>query len=343
MSLGIEQSRPFGADDLYRTQTISLAPETAKYGYATRNALRPRLGITPEKKEAITDNAPIVFVPGWSIETMASEGVLLELFNRTGREISSPQFPRWTGGKVESENNFSGEVVRRARLLNHIINNDLKDSDEIDFVTQSEGAMILSAAAILDPNTMEKTRNIVGVSLAGFSMDDNLPSLIGRFGLHALQDVISSISDPNIRAGMMKTMLGSGLYIGKNPLWALSEAKGIADGRYYQYLRILHDKGVKIGIIQPVDDKLMPSKKLWGSIAHEYAGHQPFVEVGIDDEGNRIQEHVPYVHPPFDMLTLVGKGHDNWVYANPELFVDRTLRQLNRLQSMRDENANSKS
>jgi len=222
-------------------------PDTRDFGHLTTTHLEPNDVVLAEKKEAIVDTTPILFVPGWSIEHSTAAPVLVEFFKKTGRNIYSPQFPRWSGKRLRGEPDFNGELIRRATILNYIINSDLKDADTFDVVAQSDGVMVTLAAGLFNDKNIDRMRNASFASSAGLDGEDSLSALIARFGGHLTQDVWTGIRHPHMSKRMLKVGVGTSLYVAKNPIRALREANGIANANLYGAMRLFHDKGVKLG------------------------------------------------------------------------------------------------
>lgn len=76
-------------------------------------------------------------------------------------------------------------------------------------------------------------------------------------------------------------------------------------------------------MLQAESDKLTPANALWRSIKKDH-------------------DRDPLQDPSFDMITMVGNGHDNWIYPDPEKFVNKVLRQLKALQQMRKNESTEK-
>lgn len=278
--------------------------------------IAPNPEMLPEKRERIADETPIVFVPGWSIERNIAYPIAYDFVRKSGRELVCQQYPRWTGGEIAGTEDFSGEVVRRARLLVRNVNEaTYENTGKLDVVAHSEGAMIVLAAAVLEPEFAAKLRDLVFVSPVGITGNDSLPYLMRRFAQHLGQDIFASIKSPENRLEIVKLGLESAFYVAKNPLRALREAKGISSADYYNFMKELRAKGARISIIQGSNDKLTPVDTLKNKVLQE--------------------SEATFSGPPMQRVKIIEGGHDDWVYGNPEEFVAQSLSQLQFLNEMR--------
>lgn len=265
---------------------------------------------------------PLFVIPGWSI-TLNTQKPLLQSFYNLGKHTFSVEFPRF-GGIVPKIENEAREVVRQAEIVSELIKS--RPEEKIDVVAQSMGAMDLIAATKLHPELLSQIRKVVFISPAGLSGNDNFFKLLGRFIPHLGQDVVTAIKSSEKRNDILRMMKESNIYIAKNPLRAIvGEASAIANSSEYQGLKDLQNAGVKIGIIQGESDKLTPPKNLWEKIGE---GHESaFAESEQTKSGFVLKDQDPQ-DPPFDAITMVGGGHDNRIYAEPD-FAKKILRQLN--------------
>lgn len=231
------------------------------------------------------DNTPLVVFPGWSI-TLATEKPLLrclsegrrELEGKEGEILSKPvygrnliacEFPRH-GGEATEKDGIATEVVRQAELISGLL---LQQEEKVDISADSMASMSLIAAMKLHPEILDKIRNILMVSPAGISGDDNLLRLVGRSLIHFAQDGLTFAKSPIERRNILKMGLEAGLYVGKNPKRTVKEVAAIAKSEEYGALKSLKEeldaKGIRLGFMQAESDKLTPAEKLWANIGED--------------------------------------------------------------------------
>lgn len=146
---------------------------------------------------------------------------------------------------------------------------------------------------------------------------------MSRFARHLNQDTLTLAKSPKEKINLLKTAFETSLYIGKNPIRALKEANAIAESEDYTGLEIFKNAGIKIGMIQGEQDKLTPAKKLWSRIGKGYGGFWERFKIG--------EQYKPFDEPPpFDVITMVGGGHDNRIYGERD-FAKKVLNQLSLL------------
>lgn len=309
-----------------------------------------------------TDSTPLVVFPGWSI-TLNTEKPLLKCLadgreekkdNQGnvvspaffGRNLIAAEFPR-QGGEVIGEYDIPEEVVRQAELMSGLL---LQQKDRVDVSVDSMAAMSMISAIKLNPQILDKIRNIMVVSPAGFSGEDNILKLIGRSLAHFGQDTVTLLKSPIERRNILKMALEMGLYVGKNPARTIKEVAAIAGSEEYGELKKLKsqldEKGINLGFMQAESDKLTPASKLWEKIGEDtqkvwkklsqtdYDEEPEYENRGIkvgDDVWNRDAQNEK---PPFDFITMVGGGHDNRLYAQSDFGI-KILRGFEQLKDLR--------
>lgn len=322
-----------------------------------------------------TDNTRLVVLPGWSITLETEKNLLKQLSTGVeekkdqegnivtqlhyGRDIVSGEFPRF-GGEVEGRKDIADEVVRQAELVNDLINTQ---EGKVDITGHSMAAMDIIAAIKLYPELLDKIRNIIITSPAGFFGDDNLLKLMGRFFNHSMQNTLSIMTSPIERRNLLKMDINSTFYIGKNLPRALKEANAIAMADEYEGLKELkqgfEEYGIMLGFIQAQSDKLTPAAKLWEIIGRE-AGDTKETDIYLrdkqdlriqptDTQEQRWEKTRRFVEtkeeinrkikdeektPPLDIITMIGGGHDNRIYGEEDFGVKllRSFEELNRMR-----------
>ncbi len=191
--------------------------------------------------ESPTDTTPLVVFPGWSI-TLNTEKQLLECLTAGqeesdttgakryyGRDVVAGEFPRW-GGEVEKQPDIPSEVIRRAELVAQLI---LSQDKKVDVSAESMAGMDLMAAIRLYPELLDKIRNIIVVSPAGFAGNDSTIKLMARSLMHFNQDTLTLAKSPIERRNILKMAIETALYIGKNPVRTLREINAIGNSEGY--------------------------------------------------------------------------------------------------------------
>lgn len=284
----------------------------------------------------IQDPTPLVVIPGWAI-TLRTQNPLLSALHASNEHLVAVEFPR-SGGNVENKDGIPAEVIRRAHLIAELIRQ--RPEDQLDIVGQSMAAMALLAAAKIEPQILSKIRNVILVSPAGISGDDNFVKLVGRYlAGHLPQDTASLLRG---RWNMAVMSLESSKYIGKNPLRTLKEASAISRSDDYDALQVLKDAGVRVALMQGQTDRLTPTTKLWRRIGKSTQsvfekvdktpeGEDPksaFEKTGATPSGFRWKGPNPQNNPPFDVITMVSGGHDNRIYGDSTKFARKILEEL---------------
>ena len=149
----------------------------------------------------------------------------------------------------------------------------LQQDVKADLVVDSMAAMGIIAAMKLNPEILDKINNLLIVSPAGISGDDNLIRLVGRSLAHFTQDGMTFLKSPIEKRNIIRMGIEAALYVGKNPKRTVKEINAIAQSEQYGALKDLKsqldEKGIMLGFMQGEDDKLTPAKKLWAKIGED--------------------------------------------------------------------------
>lgn len=231
------------------------------------------------------DTTSLVVFPGWSI-TLNTEKPLLKCLSSGreekkddqgmitspavfGRNIIAAEFPRH-GGDAIGKDNIPEEVVRQAELITDLL---LHQEGKVDVSVDSMAAMSMISAIRLNPEILDKVRNILIVSPAGIAGDDSLLRLVGRSLLHFAQDGLTFAKSPIERRNILKMGLEAGLYVVKNPKRTVKEVVAIAKSEEYAALKSLKSdldaKDIRLGFIQAESDMLTPAENLWSKIGED--------------------------------------------------------------------------
>lgn len=314
---------------------------------------------------------PLLFLPGWSITLGTAKGLVEDLSKgesktwptkeldksgdavwdssvHYGRNVIACEFPRF-GGKIESKLNFADEIVRQAELIGELVK---KQDGKMDIAADSMAVMSLIAAIRINPEMLDKINNIMFVSPAGVSGNDNLINLVSRSLVHFGQDALTFARSPIERANIVKMGINSGLYVAKNLPRTAREVMAIAKSEQYGALKELKSefdqRGIMLGFMQADSDKLTPANKLWDRIGEEtHSAWKELTQEDIDAEpkyrhAGRIVNGKKMVwdrngksdKPPMHTIVMVEGGHDNRLYAQRGFGV-KILREFENLELMK--------
>ena len=214
--------------------------------------------INPEKSK---DDVPVFVSPGWGV-TPESQEESLKTIAGEGRKVLTTSFSREK--KIEqSDSDIPTAELQKALSIIEVINK--KGIDKVDAVGHSEGGLNLVIAANLFP---EKFRNIVLISPAGMIENDSSLSLIKRFivdeGLQELKD--NKNSDMGSFFKYMKEVFK---YSIKGPNLSYEEISACAVVNIFQMTKELKEKGVGVGFVCGVNDKVFPIEEVIKNVGKE--------------------------------------------------------------------------
>lgn len=130
-----------------------------------------------------------------------------------------------------------------------------KQIDKVDVIAHSEGGIIATITALLEP---EKIRNIVLVDSAGLLNYPTLIQLALRFvKMHSL-DLKRLATDKASRKALSTYLWEGTKFLAKNPVRGIKEGAANAKPDIHEWLKVLHDSGSGISVIHGVDDPLFP-------------------------------------------------------------------------------------
>lgn len=260
--------------------------------------------VVPENKR---DDVPLVSTLGFGTGNIALERTVAELYY-SGEHVIEIDF--LGGGKgVKGEKGSSSEYNRQGMLLADFMDKYFSENPHIermDIMGQSSALFRVFALAKFRPDLLPRIRNVIFSSPAGFSEDDSHLELFKRF-IEEDRRYKKSVSGPfdeendaNLKTAFNQTVL-------PYPIKAIKEINAIARANQYPTLEVLKAAGIKIGVLQGTEDKLVPNEKLWERIGKGY--ENPFVQ-GINpltDQTNYAYE--PQTAPPIDIVRMVKGGH----------------------------------
>gem|GEM_PF-3816105 len=182
--------------------------------------------------------------------------------------------------------------------------------------------MSLLAAAKIEPGILSKVRNVVLVSPAGISGNDNIVKIASRYlARHVPQDIAYLLRG---KWNIAVLFAESGKYA-RNPVRTLKEAVAASQSDDYDALQLLKDNGVKVALMQGQSDQLTPADKLWDKIGEDT--DSAFEKSGAPS-GFKWKGPNPDNRPPVDVVTMVSGGHDNRIYADSEKFARQIIKEL---------------
>ena len=217
--------------------------------------------IDPQEKKT---DMPLLVIPGWAA-TVEVHKENAKIFSELGRRtitISSPH-----GIETKQEGDIPLAELRKAMAITKVI--EEKRLEQVDVVTHSEGALFTTIAALRNP---ERFRSIVFVSPAGLIGEDSFWELTKRFSSDLLQQWKDRKKSPERNTQIntqIKTALIEALKTFRSPKKSLDEIKAIANTQIQENLRELRRQGVKVIIIHPVGDKVLPMERMQKMVTGE--------------------------------------------------------------------------
>lgn len=219
------------------------------------------------KPERVKDAVPVFLAPGWGCDLSVYKKAI-EALAQHEREVLSLSHPR-QGDDLEShaERLAPDEAVRKypteelRKALNILSVLEQKGVKKTDAIAHSEAAINTTIAAVLHP---EKFRNIVYFAPAGMIGKDTFSRLVkGFLGQlkrgNSIADMPITDTEKEVGAASLKSV---GAYLAQNPLRALKEALAISDSQIHEMIRYLHEKGIGILVMSPVDDPVFPTRDM---------------------------------------------------------------------------------
>lgn len=203
----------------------------------------------------LKSNTPVIIAPGWG-ESINVYELTQKVIGNKGRRSLSFDTPR-LGGEVKSNPDYPTPELRKAQALLDLI--DKSDSDNVDIIAHSEGAIYSVIAASLHP---EKFRNIVIVAPAGMIGEDTLASLLGRFSKKIARNLVQGATDPKTTGKVLNAQTEGLKYFAKNPVRATQEVLAISKSNIAQLLPQLRSEGIGIVIIHHADDEVIPPNRI---------------------------------------------------------------------------------
>ncbi len=201
---------------------------------------------------------------GWddddALETKSGE-------DKTKNRVLSLDYARFGGSGASAEEavqKYPEEFIRESKAILGVLED--KGIEKIDAVAHSASAISVVLAALAHPEKFESITLFAGAGLKG---DDTFTRLIKGFaGQFKGRDGAPSMSTIPVTETEKKVGAVSGVegakYFGKNPYRALMEGLAISksNSQIHEALRYLHEKGVSVCVIAPVDDPVFPMRDI---------------------------------------------------------------------------------
>lgn len=201
---------------------------------------------------------PISFlhIPGWGMGEIGYESFTESLAQRGYTSLFVTGLHKRRGITPEGFSNIHKDrALNTSRLL------QMEAVPEINIVAHSEGAIVAALMALHSPEQGPKVKNLILVSPAGLTGKISGHELGLRFALHSLRtmkedrEFLSSTEGRHMLTESTRRML-------RHPIIALREVHAIAESRIEDVLRLVHEKGINVAIIQGDDDTVFPLGKM---------------------------------------------------------------------------------
>jgi len=200
---------------------------------------------------------PLVIEHGWVGQPAVSQRNS-EMLANMGRRIIAINAPH--GIKPSRENpDIPMAELRKAEALTKTL--DAKHIGKADVFTHSEGALFVTAAALEQP---ERVRSIIYFAPVGLIGPDSFLQLTKRFlADQAEQKKQSRAGGGKERAAIEWVALQKAIgAMAAGPVQSIAELRAIVTTQIEENLKALREKGVKVIIMHPVNDKAFPMERM---------------------------------------------------------------------------------
>lgn len=236
---------------------------------------------------------PLLIVPGWAATAEVHKDNAIE-FAKRGRRTIAISAPHGVEVSPENEDMPLAEL-RKAQSVLEVLNQ--KGIERADVVTHSEAALFVTAVALQNP---ERFRTIVYNAPAGLIGEDSFWQLAQRFSTDILTQVKNTLTG-RAKFSKVNTVFTEALKtILAGPQKSLDEVKAIASIQIQESLKQLREKGVKVIIVHPVNDKAFPMERMQQMLKKEMV--DGFVSTGDPKQTGKISD-----------------THNSW-YLSPEKY-----------------------
>ena len=278
---------------------------------------------------------PILIAGGWSTDENTYIG-LQKALAQQGRVVVTVGHPRRGGDYPMRQRDVSVQApqvewIKAQNLLTCIEGTTVPDRRKFDVFAHSEGAINTLVAACEEP---EKFGNIILFGPGGLQGEDNVISLIKRFvnkmsaerddaGRDRSETLESRYAQLSPRgeteggvkaewssASQLKQTMKEGMtplakYFLANVRRAVSEGRAIADTDIREMLQYVRSQGVKIVVMQGVDDRAIPLKMVNQSLESGMIAERPGNNKYVDGVIVVPMMHDDPIHHPNAIATTV--------------------------------------
>ena len=203
--------------------------------------------------ENAPDKVPVVFSPGYGETPNTLKKSMRELasFKHRTMTFDHPQKEPLKKHRQEISNfpetTYKYEIDKALNLLAVL---KAKEISKADIIAHSEGAIYSIIAASIEPS---KFRNIILYGGSGLVEMKDFLSRIWFIMKNSLRQVVS---DNEARGPLLTSALETSKYILQNPKRSLDSLSKVMDFNIQEAMKIVHDQGIKIGVINGWHDQI---------------------------------------------------------------------------------------
>lgn len=294
-------------------QTPKITPDNpyvTQESFVINGAQVDAIDIKPKNQK---EEVPVLIAPGHSA-TKDSVRPGLDVLAQRGRRAISFDYPRKGGTIPELHNeevekwyekrgqdypDWSSEELRKAHTLLGLL--EQKKIDKVDVIAYSEAAINVCIAAMLRPEKFID-RTIILYSPAGLIGKDTFFRLVkGVVSQPKRPESMLHIPVTEAETKNIKLMQReSGKYNKANRLRSLREGIAISKAQIEDMLLYLHEKGIRIIVIQGVDDTVFPMDRMQ-KIIKPISKKNGFVDGFLSVSGGHVEV---LTHPEFFMNAI---------------------------------------
>lgn len=280
------------------------SPWSKRYEPHTMTIGKERINVFDVAPQEGTSKRTVFYGPGWAAHASVQQQCL-PAFVEGGRRVIAVDSPH--GIDAEQIPGFSVAESRKAQAVLKTL--DAKGISDVDAVGHSEAALSLTAAALMDPK--KRFRSITLLNPAGVIGKDTPPAVAARCVTDGVWDIATRawkvLAGP-LGPGENRHIAQMGRLVTRqqgitapHPRHTGSEIDTLGKTEILDRLKTLKEQGVRIVIIQTDGDKTFPPKR----------------SALTPDCYNR--------------LLRMGGTHNEPI-ANPDLFMNRALQELDSLE-----------
>jgi len=247
------------------------------------DSLSGKITFVDVKPEALVDDVPILFLPGWT-ENLDTYRDSLKLAYDRGRRAMSFEFSRKGGDGYRYRN--AHEELRKAFQISAVLKDE--NIEEVDIIMHSYAAIY---GSLLASRLLNVARNVVYDRPMGMAGPENKLMLLRRWISNRLNEGKVRSNDPDHPTSQLQVKKRTASYIGRNFLRAFQEAKIMSEADISPHIRNMYREGTMIAIIAGTEDLMAPYDKQIKELAHKsvpvdgfYPVNGPHNSISIDPE-----------------------------------------------------------